>query len=132
MPHKSVASILVLFFLLTVCMVSFGCGSQERSPAASSETASLEVVTGDAIVVSSIGDAKRLNPIIANDSASGDINGQIFNGLIRYDKDLLFEGELAESWDISDDGLVITFHLRPGVLWHDGLSTSRSLLAKYS
>ena len=27
---------------------------------------------------------------------------------------------LAESWDITAKGLVITFHLRKGVKWHDG------------
>ena len=31
-----------------------------------------------------------------------------------------FEGILAESWDISDDGLTYTFHLREGVTWQDG------------
>lgn len=29
-------------------------------------------------------------------------------------------GDLAESWEISDDQLTWTFHLRPGVTWHDG------------
>jgi len=29
-------------------------------------------------------------------------------------------GDLAESWDITAQGLVITFHLRKGVKWHDG------------
>ena len=77
-------------------------------------------VPGDAIVVASIGDASRLNPVLANDSASGEIVGRVFNGLLRYDKDLHFEGDLAESWEISKDGLVFTFHLRPGVRWHDG------------
>ena len=28
--------------------------------------------------------------------------------------------DLADSWEISPDGLVWTFHLHPGVLWHDG------------
>ena len=67
---------------------------------------------GDAIITASIGDASTLVPILASDSASADICGLVFNGLIRYDKDLNPEGDLAESWDIKEDGLVIIFHLR--------------------
>jgi len=44
----------------------------------------------------------------------------VFNGLVKYDKDIHIVGDLAESWDVSRDGLVITFHLRKGVRWHDG------------
>jgi peptide/nickel transport system substrate-binding protein len=71
-------------------------------------------------VESSIGDARRLNPIIANDSASGTINDQVFNGLVKYDKDIKLVGDLAERWVVSPDGKTITFHLRKGVKWHDG------------
>ena len=74
----------------------------------------------DTFVESSIGDASYLNPVLATDSASSDINGLIFNGLVKYDKDLHLTGDLAKSWDISKDGLVFTFHLRKGVRWHDG------------
>ncbi|MBP6943516.1 MAG: peptide-binding protein [Candidatus Omnitrophica bacterium] len=75
---------------------------------------------GDAIVTASIGDASTLIPILASDSSSAEICGLVYNGLIRYDKDLNLEGELAESWEIKDEGLVIIFHLRKGVKWHDG------------
>ncbi len=71
-------------------------------------------------VTASIGDARRLNPILANDSASGSINDMIFNGLVKYDKNIKLIGDLAERWDVSADGKVITFHLRKGVQWHDG------------
>jgi peptide/nickel transport system substrate-binding protein len=71
-------------------------------------------------VVSSIGDARRLNPVIANDSASGTINDQVFSGLVKYDKDINLVGDLAEKWTVSPDGKTITFHLRKGVVWHDG------------
>jgi peptide/nickel transport system substrate-binding protein len=74
------------------------------------------------LVISSIGDASFLNPILAQDSASSEINGLVFNGLIKYDRELKdFVGELAESWEVKE-GLepVITFFLRKGALWHDG------------
>lgn len=74
------------------------------------------------LIISSIGDASYLNPVLAQDSASSDINGLVFNGLIKYNRDLQgFVGDLAESWEIRPGPEPeITFHLRRGVLWHDG------------
>jgi ABC-type transport system substrate-binding protein len=50
-------------------------------------------------ITGSIGDASLLNPVIASDSASADINGLVFEGLIDYDKDLRFRGRVAKSWE---------------------------------
>ncbi len=75
---------------------------------------------GDAIIVGSIGDASVLIPMLASDATSHQIAGLIFNGLVKYDKDLNLVGDLASSWDISDDGQVITFHLKKGIKWEDG------------
>jgi len=77
---------------------------------------------GDAIVVGSIGEPRTLVPILASDSASGTICGMVFNGLVKYDKDLNLVGDLAEIWEVSEDGLEITFYLKKGVKWHDGES----------
>ncbi|HAJ25924.1 MAG TPA: peptide-binding protein, partial [Syntrophus sp. (in: bacteria)] len=75
---------------------------------------------GDIIVEGSIGDASNLIPILSSDSTSHQIAGLVYNGLVKYDKDLKIVGDLAESWEISPDGLDIVFHLRKGVKWHDG------------
>jgi peptide/nickel transport system substrate-binding protein len=75
---------------------------------------------GDTLVTASIGEASNLIPILSTDSASHDISGYVFNGLVKYDKDLNVVGDLAESWDFSPDKLTITFHLRKNVRWHDG------------
>jgi peptide/nickel transport system substrate-binding protein len=75
---------------------------------------------GDIMVRGDIGDASNLIPLLASDSPSHNIAGLVYNGLVKYDKDMKIIGDLAESWDISAGGLVITFHLRRGVKWHDG------------
>ena len=94
-------------FTLALVFLLFACGQRaERNP--------------NTFVESSIGDARRLNPVIANDSASGTINDQIFNGLVKYDKNIKLVGDLAARWDIENGGRTITFHLRKGVKWHDG------------
>ena len=84
---------------------------------------------GDIIVEGSIGDASNLIPILSSDSTSHQIAGLVYNGLVKYDKDLQITGDLAESWEISPDGLHIVFHLRKGVKWHDGQPfTARAVL----
>ncbi|HSW62325.1 MAG TPA: peptide-binding protein [Dissulfurispiraceae bacterium] len=79
-----------------------------------------EIKNPSTITLGALADAKRLLPMLASDSASGQVSGFVHNGLTKYDKDIRIKGELAESWDISPDGLTITFHLRKGVKWHDG------------
>lgn len=75
---------------------------------------------GDAVIVGSIGEPSVLIPMLASDGASHDVSGLIYNGLVKYDTDLTLTGDLAEDWEISDDGLTITFYLRKGVRWEDG------------
>lgn len=48
------------------------------------------------------------------------VSAKLFDGLVDYDQNLNMVPQLAESWDISDDGMTMTFKLRPGVKWHDG------------
>lgn len=75
---------------------------------------------GDAVVTASIGEPSNLVPILASDSASADICGLLFNGLVKYDRDLQLIGDLAQGWEIREGGLEIRFHLKRGVRWHDG------------
>ncbi|HIP36309.1 MAG TPA: ABC transporter substrate-binding protein [Crocinitomix sp.] len=48
------------------------------------------------------------------------IYGQILESLVKFnDKTLNIEPSLAEKWTVSDDGLIYTFYLRRGVVFHD-------------
>ena len=81
----------------------------------------LQPAYGDTLVSGSIGDASVLIPMLAGDGASHAISGQIFDGLIAYDKNLSeFEPRLAERWEVSENGQQITFYLRDDVEWQDG------------
>jgi peptide/nickel transport system substrate-binding protein len=87
---------------------------------------------GDTLVDGTIGEPSNLIPILATDGSSHDVAGLVYNGLVKYDKNLNLTGDLAETWEISPDGLTITFHLRRGVKWHDGAEfTSRDVLYTY-
>jgi len=76
---------------------------------------------GDTLIEGSIGEPSVLIPMLAGDSSSHEVAGLVFNGLVKYDTDLSVIGDLAQSWDVSKDGLVITFHLRKGVKWTDSV-----------
>lgn len=70
--------------------------------------------------MSSIGDASFLNPVLAQDSASLDICGLVFNGLLKYDRNLEITTDLASSWEVKEgEKPVITFYLRKDVRWQD-------------
>lgn len=68
-----------------------------------------------------VGSPRFINPILSQtNSVDSDLSRLIFSSLMAYDKDHKLAGDLAESYDLSDDRLVYTFHLRPNVKWHDG------------
>ncbi|HKJ71587.1 MAG TPA: peptide-binding protein [Gammaproteobacteria bacterium] len=65
-------------------------------------------------------EASNLIPFMAGDSASQAVGSLIHASLLRYDKDLELTGDLARSWEVSDGGKTITFHLHPDARFTDG------------
>ncbi len=68
-----------------------------------------------------------LDPALVTESQSGFIIRNVYSRLvdIAYDGTSV-EPDLAESWEVSDDGMVYTFHLRPDVKFHDGSTLAAS------
>ena len=68
-----------------------------------------------------VGSPRYLNPLLSQtNSVDSDLSSLIFSSLLAYDKDHQLVGDLAESYEISSDQLVYTFHLKTNVKWHDG------------
>jgi oligopeptide transport system substrate-binding protein len=61
-----------------------------------------------------------LDPAVIQDAGSAFYAVEIFSGLVRLDRDLQIQPDIAERWDVSDDGRVYTFHINPKATFHDG------------
>jgi oligopeptide transport system substrate-binding protein len=61
-----------------------------------------------------------LDPAIVKDGDTIDLLQQTFEGLTTWGTDNRVVGDIAERWDVSDDGTVYTFHLKKGVKFHSG------------
>ena len=77
------------------------------------------------------GDPDTLDPALAYDTISGQVIQNIYETLVFYDADKpgSFVPQLAQSYDLSTDGLTWTFHIRPGVTFHNGDSLTASDVA---
>lgn len=63
-------------------------------------------------VTASTGDASLLNPILSADSASSEIEAQVFEGLIDRDQNLRFRGRVASGWELYEEAY---FYVNPQV-----------------
>lgn len=87
---------------------------------------------GDVIQVFTT-DLATVNPLIAQDLAAGYIIGLVFEALAQVNPiDGTLAPSLADSWEISSDGLRYRFALNPQATWHDGKPfTSDDVIATY-
>jgi peptide/nickel transport system substrate-binding protein len=73
---------------------------------------------GGALNYGEYGRPATLDPITSNDMIAMRISELIFNGLVGIDEKQEIVADLAERWDISEDGRIYTFYLRKDVTWH--------------
>jgi len=72
-------------------------------------------------LVMTIGTTPRhLNPAVQSGIATGEPGAQLFATLVRFDDKWNAQPYLAKSWQISADGLAVTFNLVEGATFHDG------------
>ncbi len=72
------------------------------------------------LIAAIAGEPDQLDPHKTSAYFSFEVLENVFDTLVEPDADLNMRPALAESWETSPDQLVWTFHLRPGVTFHDG------------
>lgn len=95
-----------------------GCGSQRAGQAGSASAAA----DGDfTLTFAQASDPRGLDPAMVDDGESAMVMVQVYENLLQYeDESCAVRPGLAESYDVSDDGLTYTFKVRTGIKYHDG------------
>ncbi|MCH8201418.1 MAG: peptide ABC transporter substrate-binding protein, partial [Chloroflexi bacterium] len=122
----AVATIVVLGGLTLILLVSGG-GDGDEGPAAGDDGGDGDGDgDGDGLGERIEGELRlfgpdpiTLDPACASDAGSAEYIVEIFSGLVSFDLDLNVIPDIAEDWEVSDDGTVYTFNLRSNVLFHD-------------
>ena len=65
-------------------------------------------------------DPPTLDPHLTSDTTSSGVVVEVFSGLVALDSELRLVPDIAERWEVSDDGKTYTFHLRENAKFHDG------------
>ena len=71
-------------------------------------------------------DPPTLDPHLTTDATSATIIIEVFGGLVTIAPDLNIVPDLAERWDVTNDGRVYTFHLRQDAVFHNGKPVTAS------
>jgi len=80
----------------------------------------LRPAEGGALTEASVGPVERVNPLLARTPAERDLAALAFAGLTRAGPAGEASADVAESWEVSEDGRTFTFTLRRDLSWHDG------------
>ena len=98
-------------FLLFIMMILISCGGAGKESSSSGNTK---------IIVNETAEPKSIDPGLLTDQSGIAVNSLVSEGLTRQGKDGTPEPGLAEKWDVSEDGLTWTFHLRENIKWSSG------------
>ncbi|HAS46954.1 MAG TPA: ABC transporter substrate-binding protein [Microscillaceae bacterium] len=99
-----------LLAALAVCLLSCGPGSKQTTTTSDSKKIFRLNLTGG---------LTSLDPAFADQRTNIWATTQLYNGLFSFSEDLHVHPELAENYDISEDGLTYTFKIKENVYFHD-------------
>ena len=108
-PRNLVSAVSLFLALLAVTDSDMFAGPVQGNPR-----------KGGTLILGMTADPSTLNCGIESSQIVAMVTSSIYSGLIHLDEESNPHPDLAQSWEISPDGLVYTFQLRENVKWHDG------------
>ncbi len=139
---RKIFALLSLLVIASMALAACGAPAPAEAPAAEApaaeapaaeapaaeEAAGFKSADSTTFVVATIGEPETLDPALAYETAGGEIIQNVYETLVFYDGEATdkFVPQLAESWEVSEDGKTYTFKMRSGVKFHDGADMTAS------
>lgn len=114
------AAWLTHFYACCIVLLASGCSQKLTPPIPAAHPEEETPRRGGILELASSGDIRSLDPATIGDGIAPQIIHQIFAGLLDYDDKGTLRGDLAEKWEVLDEGLRYRFTLKQGVRFHDG------------
>lgn len=113
---KKLKKLLVTVLVLSLLAATFvGCGGNDSGDTPAEGTQRDKIVYALWNSPSGV-----FQPLIVDDEYNKAVIEFVFETLLDYDDEMNLVPKLAKSYEVSEDGLVLTFHLNEGIKWHDG------------
>jgi peptide/nickel transport system substrate-binding protein len=124
---KSIKALKLITTTLVLILAAATCGPASEPPTAAptsaggeSPTAEMPALGGSKLIYGLTLAPSGIDPHVNASSELGIPLTSVYDTLVWQDLSGEFVPGLAKSWEISDDGLIYTFHLRDDVVFHDG------------
>jgi oligopeptide transport system substrate-binding protein len=118
MSRTGIVTRKTLLFVAVAALLLLSCRSLERLAPGNRVISNQNLERGETLYLSG-GQPQTLDPALTHGGPGGQL-GAIFSGLVRLNSELQVEPDLAAGWQVSDDGRLYTFYLRPEATFHDG------------
>ena len=122
--------IVALVLAMVMALSLAACGGSSAPAATAAPAAAGDAAPADTAAAASDGDkvlnvmveveVESLDPQVATDGTSFEVIANYTDGLTQMDADGAAVPAIAESWDVSEDGTIYTFHLREDANWSNG------------
>ena len=107
-------------FFLPLLFLAAACSGGE--PAGEGPGTAEAPVDGGTAVVATVSDFDAFNELVSTDyDTNQTMSYMLFTNLVQLDEEMNFEPYLADSFWMSEDGLSLSFRIREGMTWHDGV-----------